>query len=95
MTYSTTVPHFNLHDEFDITKLKEIQTKYESLKETKVSIFAFITKSFSMALLKHPRMNSTYYPETSPHEYTINHFHNISIAIDSPNGLAAPNIKNV
>lgn len=29
------------------------------------------------------------------YKYVINHHHNISIAVDSVNGLAAPNIKSV
>jgi 2-oxoisovalerate dehydrogenase E2 component (dihydrolipoyl transacylase) len=54
-----------------------------------------LIKTFSMALKKYPRMNSTYQPSTNEFEYTVHHNHNISVAIDSPNGLVVPNIKNV
>lgn len=54
-----------------------------------------LIKTFSMALKKYPRMNSTYNPGKNQFQYTIHHNHNISVAIDSPNGLVVPNIKNV
>ncbi len=54
-----------------------------------------LIKTFSMALRKYPRINSTYNPETNEFEYKTHHNHNISLAIDSPNGLVVPNIKNV
>jgi 2-oxoisovalerate dehydrogenase E2 component (dihydrolipoyl transacylase) len=53
-----------------------------------------LIKTFSMALKKYPRINSTYRPENNEFEYTTHYNHNISIAIDSPNGLVVPNIKN-
>lgn len=94
MTLATTVPHFNLHDECDITELEAIR---KSLKnEGKgYSLFSYIVKAYSLAINTVPKMNASYYPDSSPYEYLLNSLHNISIAIDSPQGLAAPNIKNV
>lgn len=51
-------------------------------------------KAFSLALTDYPKVNSLYFPET-PNQCQIHKSHNISIAIDSPAGLVAPNIKNV
>ena len=61
----------------------------------KVTVMGFLIKTFSMALKKYPRINSTYHPESNEFEYTVHSNHNISVAIDSPNGLVVPNIKNV
>ena len=94
MTQAASIPHFNLHEEFDVTDLVTLR---EKLKESgsSVSLFAFIMKSFSLALLDQPKLNSTYYPDKDQFSYTINRTQNFSIAIDSANGLVAPNIKGV
>ena len=63
-------------------------------KEDKISLFAFVVKAYSLALKDFPKMNSHYYDD-KPNECTIHSSHNISIAIDSPSGLVAPNIKDV
>lgn len=55
---------------------------------------SYFIKSFSLALRDYPKMNALYQLE-SPFHYNIIENHNITIAIDSPNGLAVPNIKNV
>ena len=54
-----------------------------------------LIKTFSLALKQHPRMNSIYNPDINPYEFAIHPEHNISIAIDSPNGLVVPHVKNV
>jgi len=54
-----------------------------------------LIKTFSLALKQYPRMNSLYNPISNSYEFTIHPSHNISIAIDSPNGLVVPHIKNV
>ena len=55
---------------------------------------SYFIKTFSMALTHYPKMN-TWYNAESPFEYSQVDNHNITIAIDTPNGLAVPNIKNV
>ena len=58
-------------------------------------MMGLLTKTFSLALLSNPRMNSTYEPNKNEFQFETHSSHNISLAIDSPNGLVAPNIKNV
>ena len=69
----------------------------KSLKEAnkKVTVMGILIKTFSLALKQFPIMNSVYQPSTNPFEYNIHPNHNISIAIDSPNGLVVPHVKNV
>lgn len=54
---------------------------------------SFFIKAFSLALSKFPILNSTYNVE-KPFEYTTYSSHNITIAMDSPNGLVVPNLKD-
>ena len=94
MTESNTIPHLYLHEELDITEVEKMR---KALKESnkKVTVMGILIKTFSLALKQFPKMNSTYNPEINPFEYSINPSHNISVAIDSPNGLVVPHIKNV
>ena len=61
--------------------------------EDKISMMPFLMKTMSMALKEFPRLNSLYFPE-SEFQFEQHASHNISIAIDSPFGLIAPNVKN-
>lgn len=54
-----------------------------------------LIKTFSLALAENPRINSTYRTDKDEYSFEIHDSHNISLAIDSPNGLVVPNIKNV
>ena len=94
MTESNTIPHLYLHEEFDITEIDKMR---KALKESnrKVTVMGILVKTFSLALKQNPKMNSVYNPSVDPFSYNIHPNHNISIAIDSPNGLVVPHIKNV
>lgn len=92
MTEANTIPHLYLKEEIDITSLAEFREKIK--KDKNITFMTLLIKTFSMALLKYPIINSTY-DVSKPFEYTQHSSHNISIALDSPKGLVVPNIKNV
>lgn len=54
-----------------------------------------LIKTFSLALEEHPRLNSTYRPGKDEFSFETHDEHNISLAMDTPNGLVVPNIKRV
>lgn len=97
MTSAANIPLFNLHERYDISKLFQLREEINKplQKDEKISLFAFLIKSFSLALLSNPKINSRYSPEKDPFSFEIHSSHNITIAIDTPSGLAIPNIKNV
>lgn len=94
MTESNKIPHLYLHEEFDITETEKMRKTIKGSGK-KVTLMGILIKTFSLALRKYPIMNATYDPQVNEFEYTLQGAHNISVAIDSPNGLVVPNIKNV
>ena len=94
MTEANKVPHLYFNEVMDITQLDTMREKLKS-SGLKVTVMGIITKTFSLALSEHPRINSSYRVDKNQFEYTLHDNHNISLAIDTPNGLVVPNIKNV
>ncbi|CEM03242.1 unnamed protein product [Vitrella brassicaformis CCMP3155] len=97
MEASLKVPHMNVGDEIDVSKLMELRAELRPVVEKtfglKLTVTPLVIKAFSLALLKYPILNSKIDP--SGDKYTQFGSHNISMAIDTPNGLVVPNIKNV
>ena len=71
-----------------------MRERSKAFSKEKITYMSYFVKSFSMALSAFPMLNANYDPE-SPFAYELVDSHNISIAIDTPNGLAVPNIKGV
>ena len=94
MTESNEVPHLYLHETVNISEVDFMRRKLKT-ENMKVTMMGILMKTFSLALNKHPKMNSTYQPSKDLYEFETHPHHNISIAIDSPNGLVVPNMKNV
>jgi len=97
MTESLKVPQFGYGDEIDMTNLvalrKSLKTKFEKLG-VKVTPLSFMIKAASLALSEYPVLNATVDDEACS-SMTYRADHNIGIAVDSPNGLVVPNIKQV
>ena len=98
MTESLHIPFFMFSDELDATDLmslrKTLKQNYNSL-----TLLPFFIKAASIAIKQEPLVNSNFNPETDEEgyikEYVIKKDHNFSIAIDSPDGLTVPNIKQI
>uniref|UniRef100_A0A1I8BGL9 Dihydrolipoamide acetyltransferase component of pyruvate dehydrogenase complex n=1 Tax=Meloidogyne hapla TaxID=6305 RepID=A0A1I8BGL9_MELHA len=91
MTESLTIPHFVYGDEFlieELIKIKELKKK----SINNLTFLPFFSKIISLALKEFPIVNSSL--DLNNSNIILKHFHNISVAIDTPNGLAVPNIKN-
>ena len=98
MTEALSIPFFVFQDEYDATKLMSVRKELKAIHKS-LTLLPFFVKAISIALRKHPGMNINVNPNTDEdgyiYEYVIKHDHNISIAVDSPNGLLVPNIKKV
>ncbi|XP_034943693.1 lipoamide acyltransferase component of branched-chain alpha-keto acid dehydrogenase complex, mitochondrial [Chelonus insularis] len=96
MTQSLRIPHFVYSDECDVTKLIEFRSKgKEFLTHSGIplSFLPFFIKATSKALEKYPRLNALLDEESQT--LKIIKSHNISLAMDTPQGLIVPNIKNI
>ena len=101
MTQATLISSFLFTDEFNVDKLVKIRKEINSTPENKIKITytPFFIKAISMALSDYPILNSLVNSKTGEdgyiYEYTVKGDHNISVAIDGPEGLVVPNIKRV
>lgn len=96
MTEALRIPHFAYCDEVEMSKLMEAreQLKEEALSlGVKLTFMPFMIKAASLALLKYPILNSSF--DEANMSIIYKPYHNVSVAIASPQGLVVPNIKNV
>ncbi|RLT95309.1 MAG: dihydrolipoyllysine-residue acetyltransferase [Ketobacter sp.] len=89
------IPHVTQFDEADITSLEAFRkSETAALKEQgiKLTILAFMVKACAKALQEFPRFNSSLNPEGT--HLVFKKYINIGIAVDTPNGLVVPVIKD-
>jgi pyruvate dehydrogenase E2 component (dihydrolipoamide acetyltransferase) len=90
------IPHVTQFDEADITELEQFRKTQTSLVEKegiKLTPLAFITKVVCRALQELPDFNSSL--SSDGQELILKNYINIGIAVDTPQGLVVPVIKNV
>ena len=90
------IPHVTQYDKADITDVDILRKrlKKEGLeKNIKVTFLPFLMKAVSIALKEMPRFNSSL--DHVEENLVIKNFINIGVAVDTPNGLMVPCVKNV
>ena len=105
MTRSLSIPHFLYADELETTALSALRKRLNDdrrpptirMPQQKFSYLPFIIKALSLALLDFPLLNARIaHPSPTEHpQLILRTNHNIGIAMDTPQGLLVPNIKNV
>jgi 2-oxoisovalerate dehydrogenase E2 component (dihydrolipoyl transacylase) len=104
MTRSLSIPHFLYADEVDFSSLASLRHRLnKSLSDPsgkdpmKLSFLPFIIKAVSMALFQYPILNARVEidPSTTKPSLLMRSQHNIGIAMDTPQGLVVPVIRNV
>ncbi|KAK1136757.1 hypothetical protein K0M31_001294 [Melipona bicolor] len=96
MTQSLSIPHFVYSDECNINRLMDCRNEVkDTMKEQGVSLslMPFFIKAASRALEKVPQLNAWLDEESQA--LRVQKSHNIGIAMDTPEGLIVPNIKDV
>jgi pyruvate dehydrogenase E2 component (dihydrolipoamide acetyltransferase) len=90
------IPHVTQHDEADITALEAFR---KSLKDdpaaggAKVTPLAFILKAVAGALKAYPRVGGSFHADGE--HYVLKEFIHIGIAVDTPEGLIVPVLRDV
>ena len=91
-----TIPHVTQFDEADITELDEFRkSESEHAKNSgyKLTILAFVCRVVSKALQIYPQFNSSL--DATGENLIYKKYCNLGIAVETPNGLVVPVIKNV
>ncbi|EAW10632.1 putative 2-oxo acid dehydrogenases acyltransferase [Aspergillus clavatus NRRL 1] len=98
MTRSLTVPHFLYADELNINNITAMRKKLASdpRDPKKVTFLSFVIKAVSLALNEYPLLNAKV-DMSNPEKpkLIMRPKHNIGVAMDTPQGLIVPNIKDV
>ena len=92
----TTIPHVTNHDEADITEMESFRTSLKDIytgEKIKITPLAFIIKALVASLKKFPSFNSSI-DEIESGKMTLKKYYHIGIAVDTPNGLMVPKIRD-
>lgn len=90
------IPHVTQFDEADITDLelfrKSLKAEAEKLG-VRVTMLSFLMKAVVSGLKAYPRFNSSLSPDAQ--SLIMKNYFNVGIAVDTPNGLVVPVIRDV
>ncbi len=86
------IPHVTQHDEFDVTLLMELRERLNKKHKLKISPLAFIAKIVVNLLAEFPLLNCSLNQDME--SITLKEYINLGIAVDTPNGLIVPYLKN-
>ena len=91
-----TIPHVTQNDQADITELEEfrkIQTEEAKKQGIRFTILCFLLKAVVVALKQHPEFNASL--SADGENLVLKQYFHIGIAVDTPNGLVVPVIRDV
>ena len=91
-----TIPHVTNHDEVDITEMENFRNALTDIytgEKIKITPLAFIIKALVASLKKFPSFNSSI-DDIDNGKMTLKKYYHIGIAVDTPNGLMVPKIRN-
>ena len=86
------IPHVTQFDEVNIDKMESYR-QAQKAQGIKLTPLVFIMKAVIQALQSHPRFNASL--DESGENLIIKKYFNLGIAMDTPNGLVVPVIKDV
>lgn len=90
------IPHITQNDEIDITEMEAFRKQLgDEMQKSgvKVTPLAFLLKAAVAALRKFPHFNASLAPDGE--SLILKRYFHIGVAVDTPNGLVVPVIRNV
>ena len=90
------IPHVTQFDKADITALNEYRKKLNknnAKKKIKVTFLPFLMKAATIVLKEMPKFNSSL--DQNGENLIIKKYFNLGVAVDTPNGLVVPVVKDV
>ncbi len=90
------IPHVTHHDEADITELEAFRQSLKaeaSMKGLRVTLLSFAVKALTGALKEYPNFNASLAP--GGEQLILKRYFNVGIAVDTPDGLVVPVIRDV
>ena len=92
----STIPHVTNHDEADITEMENFRGSLTDIytgEKMKITPLAFIIKALVASLKKFPSFNSSI-DDIENGKMTVKKYYHVGIAVDTPNGLMVPKIRD-
>jgi len=89
------IPHVTQHDEADITELEAFRKENAQVAEKggfKLTMLAFLVKASVNALKQFPEFNSSL--DKAGENLVIKKYYHIGVAVDTPDGLVVPVIRD-
>jgi pyruvate dehydrogenase E2 component (dihydrolipoamide acetyltransferase) len=89
------IPHITQHDEADITELEAFRkSQADEAKKSgiKITMLGFLVKAVVVALKQHPEFNASL--SADGESLIIKQYYHIGVAVDTPNGLVVPVIRD-
>ncbi len=90
------IPHVTQHDLADITETEAARKRFVETApkgSPKVTMTALAMKAAVACLKEFPQFNSSY--DSAKAELVLKRYYHIGVAVDTPNGLVVPVIRNV
>ena len=91
-----TVPHVTQFDEADITELEAFRKDQRAAAEqvgVKLTLMPFLLKAVAGALAKMPTLKASLAPDGEG--LVMKHYTHLGVAVDTPNGLVVPVLRDV
>jgi pyruvate dehydrogenase E2 component (dihydrolipoamide acetyltransferase) len=90
------IPHVTQHEEADVTELeafRKSQSEEAKQQGIRFTILGFLMKASVVALKQFPEFNASLSPDGA--SLIVKQYYHIGVAVDTPNGLVVPVIRDV